>query len=85
MIEVDTVKTAADIVQSMASYFGFKMLRSECHFDEIREIPKMFSEIQSLQNSLSQIDSDIAELGMVIMADLVRLEDGRILEDYAQS
>ena len=65
LIETDTIKTAADIVQSMASYFAFKMLRSDCSYDEIKKIPSMFTEIQALQNSLSQIDTDIAELGMV--------------------
>jgi hypothetical protein len=58
-------KTAADIVQSMSSYFDLKALSSECNFSEITQIPKMFVEIQSLQDSISRIDSDIAELGMV--------------------
>ena len=49
----------------MSSYFDLKALSSECNFSEITQIPKMFLEIQSLQDSISRIDSDIAELGMV--------------------
>ena len=65
LVEADSIKIASDIVQSISSYFAFKQLHSDCNFGEVKKIPQMFAEIQSLQDSLSRIDSDIAELGMV--------------------
>ena len=65
LVEADTIKIASDIVQSISCYFAFKQLHSDCHFGEVKKIPQMFAEIQSLQDSLSRLESDIAELGMV--------------------
>ena len=65
LIESDSIKCASEVIQSMATFFSLKTLQSECVFDEVKKIPQMFDQIQSLQDSLSRIDGEIAEHGMV--------------------
>lgn len=65
LIESDSIKCASEVIQSMATFFSLKNLQSECVFDEIKKIPQMFDQIQSLQDSLGRIDGEIAEHGMV--------------------
>ena len=82
VIETRSIRLAADTIQSMGSYFAFSLLRSTCHFDSVVKIPQIFKQIQLIQAALSRMDAEIAELSQRILADMVRLEDGRIMEDF---
>jgi Bardet-Biedl syndrome 2 protein len=82
IIETRSIRLAADTIQSMGSYFAFSLLRSTCHFDSVVKIPKIFKQIQLIQAALSRMEAEIAELSQRILADMVRLEDGRIMEDF---
>ena len=82
ILETRSIRLAADIIQSMGSYFAFSLLRSTCQFSDVMSIPNIFKDINLIQNALSRMDAEIAELSQRILADMVRLEDGRVMEDY---
>ena len=82
VIETRSIRLAADVVQSMGTYFAFTLLRSTCHFVDVLKIPNIFKDIQLIQDSLSRMDAEIAELSQRVLSDLVRLEDGRVMQDY---
>ena len=51
-IYADTVKWAADAVQSLASYFGINDMSSICDFPEIKDIEGLFQEIADIQGKI---------------------------------
>ena len=42
--------------------FAFTLLRSTCHFEEVKNIPEIFTSIHEIQESLSRMDSELAEV-----------------------
>ena len=50
----------------MTKKFAFTLLRSTCHFDEVTSIPDIFTSIHEIQESLSRMDSELAEVSKVV-------------------
>ena len=42
----------------------FTLLRSTCHFDEVANIPEIFTSIHEIQESLSRMDSELSEVSV---------------------